>query len=80
MLSKVLGLMNYPPITPTQEVGARGAQGLQGVQPTSQNPWAGAVTGGTDVYAQHDRALEHGYAGAHYDNGGIVGRKLNIEI
>ena len=79
-MDKIMGIL--PKIQSNYNYGnyERGAQGLQGVQATGQNPWAGAVTGGTDVYAQHDRALEHGYAGPHYDNGGIVGRKLNIEV
>ena len=37
------------------------------------------LTGGENVYAQHDRALEHGYGGAQYSDGAILGRKLNVE-
>ena len=36
-------------------------------------------TQNTDVYAQHDRALEHGYAGEQYKNGKKAGGILNYE-
>ena len=76
MFPKIQGLMNNFMVQPVDTVGARGARGVEGV---GQNPFAGAVTGGENVYAQHDRGLEHGFGGAQYRDGAIIGRKLNFE-
>ena len=76
MFPKIQGLMNNFMVQPVETVGARGARGVEG---TGQNPFAGAVTGGQDPYSQHDRDLEHGFGGAQYRDGAILGKKLNFE-
>ena len=76
MFPKIQGFMNNFMVQPVDTVGARGARGVEG---TGQNPFAGAITGGENLYAQHDRDLEHGFAGAQYRDGAILGKKLNFE-
>lgn len=76
MFPKIQNFMNNFQVQPVDTVTARGARAVEG---TGQNPFAGAITGGQDVYGQHDRGLEHGFGGAQYRDGAVIGKRLNFE-
>ena len=77
MLSKILGLPTMKqPIAPIEQVNTRGAQGPEAA---GKNPFLAGVTGGADPYGQYDRGLEHGFSGAQYRDGAVLGKRLNLE-
>lgn len=76
MLPKVLGFMNSLTVPPTTPVTSEGAQKIGSPK---QNFFVNGPTTSAGAYDQYDRGLEHGYGGAQYRDGAIIGKRLNIE-
>jgi len=74
-MDPIQALSLFKPIQKTGAVEYGGSS--RAVQGGGVNPFAPQQR--AEAYAQYDRGLEHGYGGAQYRNGEVIGKKLNFE-